>query len=50
MAARAVWKGYLKLGELNCPVALHAAASQSERVALHRRRISPVRTASRSEA
>jgi len=35
MAARAIWKGFLKLGELSCPVALFTAASQSERIALH---------------
>src|SRR5690242_4367346 len=35
MAARAVWKGYLEVGELVCPVALHAAASTSERVSFH---------------
>lgn len=30
---RAVWKGFLKVGEVLCPVALHAAASTSGRVA-----------------
>lgn len=35
MAARAIWKGYLRLGELVCGVALHTAVSASERVALH---------------
>lgn len=35
MAPRANWKGFLKLGELVCPVALHTAASTSERVAFH---------------
>ena len=35
MAPRAIWKGYLKVGELVCPVALHTAVSASERVALH---------------
>lgn len=34
-AARSVWKGYLKLAEVMCPVSLHAAASTAERVALH---------------
>lgn len=35
MAARSVWKGYLKLAEVICPVSLHAAASTAERVAFH---------------
>lgn len=35
MAARANWKGYLKVGELACPVALYTAASTSERIAFH---------------
>ncbi len=35
MAPRAIWKGYLKVGELVCPVALHTAVSASERVSLH---------------
>jgi DNA end-binding protein Ku len=35
VAPRAIWKGYLKVGELVCPVALHTAVSASERVALH---------------
>lgn len=35
MAARAVWKGHLEIGELVCAVALHAAASTSERIAFH---------------
>lgn len=35
MAARAVWKGHLEIGELACAVALHAAASTSERIAFH---------------
>lgn len=34
MTARASWKGFLKLGELSCPVALYTAISTSERVAL----------------
>ena len=33
--ARANWKGYLRLGELSCPVALFTAASAAERVAFH---------------
>lgn len=32
---RAIWKGYLKLGELACPVALYTAASTSERISFH---------------
>jgi len=32
---RANWKGFLKIGELSCPVALYTAASQSERIAFH---------------
>ena len=35
MAPRANWKGYLKLGELSCAVALYTAASTSERIAFH---------------
>ncbi|NHN86875.1 Ku protein [Acetobacter musti] len=35
MATRASWKGGLTIGELTCPVALYAAVSASERVALH---------------
>jgi DNA end-binding protein Ku len=35
MAPRANWKGYLKLDELSCAVALHAAASQAERMVFH---------------
>ncbi|WP_029074284.1 Ku protein [Kaistia adipata] len=35
MAPRAVWKGYLKVAEILCPVALHTAASTSERIAFH---------------
>lgn len=35
MVARAIWKGFLKVGELSCPVALHAAVSTSERIAFH---------------
>lgn len=37
MAARprANWKGYLKIGELTCAVALHTAASTSDRVSFH---------------
>ncbi len=32
---RASWKGYLKIAEVTCPVALYAAASAAERIALH---------------
>lgn len=35
MAPRANWKGYLKIGELSCPVALYTAASTSDRVSFH---------------
>ena len=32
---RAIWKGYLSVGELSCAVALHAAATTSERISFH---------------
>jgi DNA end-binding protein Ku len=32
---RAIWKGFLKVAEVTCPVGLYAAASASDRVALH---------------
>jgi DNA end-binding protein Ku len=35
VAARANWKGFLKVGELVCPVALYTAASTSERISFH---------------
>jgi len=35
MAARANWKGFLKIAEVTCPVALYTAASTSERIAFH---------------
>jgi DNA end-binding protein Ku len=35
MAPRAQWKGFLRVGELTCNVALYTAASESERVAFH---------------
>lgn len=35
MAARATWKGYLRLGELVCGVGLYTAVSASDRVSLH---------------
>jgi DNA end-binding protein Ku len=35
MAARANWKGVLKIGEVSCPVALYTAASTAERISFH---------------
>jgi DNA end-binding protein Ku len=35
MAARANWKGVLKIGEVSCPVALYTAASTAGRIAFH---------------
>ncbi|BCP51559.1 non-homologous end joining protein Ku [Kaistia sp. 32K] len=35
MAPRAIWKGYLKVAEILCPVALYTAASTSDRIAFH---------------
>jgi DNA end-binding protein Ku len=35
MPPRASWKGFLKVAEVTCPVALYAAASTTERIALH---------------
>lgn len=35
MAPRANWRGFLKVAELACPVALYTAASTSERIAFH---------------
>ncbi|MGO4567799.1 Ku protein [Rhizobium sp. 2YAF20] len=35
MAPRAQWKGFLKFGEVTCPIALFTAASTSERIAFH---------------
>jgi len=35
VAVRAIWKGVIKIAEIVCPVAMYAAASQSERIALH---------------
>lgn len=35
MAPRANWKGFLKVGEVACPVALYTAASTSDRIAFH---------------
>lgn len=35
MAPRAQWKGFLKVGQLSCNVALYTAASEAERISLH---------------
>ena len=35
MAPRAIWKGYIKVAEVTCPVALYTAASTSERIAFN---------------
>jgi DNA end-binding protein Ku len=35
MAPRANWKGFLKIAEVTCPVALYTAVSTSERIAFH---------------
>jgi DNA end-binding protein Ku len=35
LAPRANWKGFLKVGEVVCPVALYTAASTSDRIAFH---------------
>jgi DNA end-binding protein Ku len=35
MAARANWKGVLKIGEVSCPIALYTAASTAERISFH---------------
>ena len=35
MAARATWKGYVKVAELAFPVALYAAATTSKRISFH---------------
>lgn len=35
MAPRANWKGFLKVGEVVCPIALFTAASTSDRIAFH---------------
>lgn len=35
VAPRANWKGFLKIAEVTCPVALYTAASTSERIAFH---------------
>ena len=35
MAARAYWKGYLKLSLVTCPVALYPASSKSQKTRFH---------------
>jgi DNA end-binding protein Ku len=35
MAARANWKGVLKIADVSCPVALYTAASTAERISFH---------------
>jgi DNA end-binding protein Ku len=35
VAPRANWKGFLKIADLTCPVALYTAASTAERIAFH---------------
>ena len=35
VASRANWKGFIKFGEVACPVALHTAVSSSERIAFN---------------
>ncbi|MCM2474371.1 Ku protein [Rhizobium sp. CG5] len=35
VSPRASWKGFIKFGEVSCPVALYTAASSSERIAFH---------------
>ncbi|SMQ65758.1 DNA end-binding protein Ku [Devosia lucknowensis] len=35
MAARAIWKGSIKIAELVCPVAMYTAATTSERISLN---------------
>lgn len=35
MAARAIWRGHLSVGELICSVTLHGAASEGERISFH---------------
>lgn len=35
LAPRSIWKGFLKIAEVTCPVALYTAASTSERIAFH---------------
>lgn len=35
MAPRAIWKGFLKIADVTCPVALYTAVSTSDRIAFH---------------
>ncbi len=35
MAARAYWKGYLKLSLVSCPIALYPATSEREKISFH---------------
>ncbi|RWJ04933.1 MAG: Ku protein [Mesorhizobium sp.] len=35
MAPRAIWKGFLKIGQLACPVAFYSGATTSERTSFH---------------
>jgi DNA end-binding protein Ku len=35
MAARAIWKGVIKIADVICPVKMYTAASTSERISLH---------------
>lgn len=35
VANRASWKGFVKFGELSCPVALYTAASTSDRISFN---------------
>jgi DNA end-binding protein Ku len=35
VAARASWRGFLRIAELTCPVALHAAVSTADRLSFH---------------
>lgn len=35
VAARALWKGYVRFGEVTAPVALYTATSTSERISFH---------------
>jgi DNA end-binding protein Ku len=35
MAARPIWKGYLKLSLVSCPIALYSATSSAERIRFH---------------
>jgi len=36
MAPRAYWKGYLKLSQVSCPIALYPASSDAERISFNR--------------